>query len=89
MQTSTRATHAELKPTVWFSSKLIFLLLPASQLQGDERSENEEEEEEENSTTEDEGSKQHNGLAVNGKKKNGCFGCLSPPEDLSRSKTVY
>lgn len=61
-----------------------------SQLTRDERSDNEEEEEEE---TEDEGEEQHklgNGLAVDEKEdKNGCFGCLSPPENICRSKTVY
>ncbi|KAG7482719.1 ceramide synthase 3 [Solea senegalensis] len=56
----------------------------------DERSENEEEEDEDNSsTTDDEGQhKLSNGHAVD-KEKNGCFGRLSPPEDISRSKTVY
>ncbi|XP_060924226.1 ceramide synthase 2 [Limanda limanda] len=62
---------------------------------GDERSENEEEEEEEDgesSQTEDEGVGQHklgNGHAVDEKDKSGCFGCLSPPEVICRSKTVY
>ena len=60
---------------------------------GDERSENEEEEEGESSQTEDEGVGQHklgNGHAVDEKEdKSGCFGCLSPPKDICRSKTVY
>lgn len=61
-----------------------------SQLTRDERSDHEEEEE--SSTTEDEAEKKHklgNGEAVHMKTdKNGCFGCLSPPEDICRSKTV-
>ncbi|XP_031148557.1 ceramide synthase 2 isoform X2 [Sander lucioperca] len=57
----------------------------------DERSDNEEEEEEESSLTEDECKDQHklgNGLAVGEKrdKRNG-FQCLSPPENICRSKT--
>lgn len=65
-----------------------------AQLTRDERSDNEEEEEEEeSSTTEDEGAEQHklgNGVAADEKEdKNGCFGCLSPPENIYRSKTVY
>lgn len=64
-----------------------------SQLTRDERSDNEEEEEEESSSTEDEVVGQHklgNGLAVDEKgDKNGCFGCLSPPENMCQSKTVY
>lgn len=56
----------------------------------DERSDHEEEEE--SSTTEDEAEKKHklgNGQAAHMKTdKNGCFGCLSPPEDICRSKTV-
>ncbi|XP_045929921.1 ceramide synthase 2-like [Micropterus dolomieu] len=58
----------------------------------DERSDNEEEVEEESSLTEDEAEEQHklgNGSAVDEKDKNGCFGCLSPPENICRSKTVY
>ncbi|XP_051235995.1 ceramide synthase 2 isoform X2 [Dicentrarchus labrax] len=58
----------------------------------DERSDNEEEEEEESSLTEDseEQHKLSNGLAVDEKEdKNSCFGCLSPPENICRSKTVY
>lgn len=59
----------------------------------DERSENEEEEEEESNATEDEAAEEHklgNGHAVHEKEdKNGCFGCLSPREDICRSKTVY
>ncbi|XP_044045529.1 ceramide synthase 2 isoform X2 [Siniperca chuatsi] len=55
----------------------------------DERSDNEEEE---SSPTEDEGEEQHklgNGLVVDEKEdKNGCFRCLSPPENLCWSKTV-
>lgn len=62
-----------------------------SQLTRDERSDIEEEEE--SSSTEDEAEEQHkfgNGRAVDDKQdKNGCFGCLSPPEDICRSKTVY
>ncbi|XP_075867683.1 ceramide synthase 2 isoform X2 [Nelusetta ayraudi] len=60
----------------------------------DERSDHEEEEEDESSTTEAEAEaeKNHkvgNGLAVHTEMdKSGCFGCLSPPEDLCRSKTV-
>lgn len=61
-----------------------------SQLTRDERSDHEEEEE--SSTTEDEAEKKHklgNGQAAHMKTdKNGCFGCLSPPEDICRSKTV-
>lgn len=60
------------------------------QLTGDERSDHEEEEE--SSTTEEEAEKNHkvaNGLALQTEMdKSGCFGCLSPPEDLCRSKTV-
>lgn len=63
-----------------------------SQLTRDERSDHEDEEEDEISTTEEEAEKNHkvgNGLAVHTElDKSGCFGCLSPPEDLCRSKTV-
>ncbi|XP_069567578.1 ceramide synthase 2 [Brachyistius frenatus] len=59
----------------------------------DERSDNEEEEGEESSSTEDEGERRHKlvkGPAADGKDdKNGCFGCLSPPENICWSKTVY
>ncbi|XP_074479818.1 ceramide synthase 2 [Sebastes fasciatus] len=60
----------------------------------DERSDNEEEEEEEESSqSEDESEEQHklgNGLELREKEdKNGSFGCLSPPETIFRSKTVY
>ncbi|KAG7220837.1 hypothetical protein INR49_031576 [Caranx melampygus] len=58
----------------------------------DERSDNEEEEDE-SSMTEDEGAEQHklrNGLAADEREeKNGCFGRLSPPKNICRSKTVY
>ncbi|KAK1890815.1 Ceramide synthase 2 [Dissostichus eleginoides] len=61
----------------------------------DERSdfeENEEDEEEESSLTEDEGEQQHklgNGFSVSEtEEKNGGFGCMSPPENMCRSKTV-
>lgn len=58
----------------------------------DERSDNEEEEEEESSMTEDEGEQQQHqlvgGLVDEEKDKNGCFGCLSPPENIHWSKTV-
>lgn len=60
-----------------------------SQLTRDERSDHEDEEEDERSTTEEEAEKKHkvgNGLAE--LDKSGCFGCLSPPEELCRSKTV-
>uniref|UniRef100_A0A8D3AVY5 Ceramide synthase 3a n=1 Tax=Scophthalmus maximus TaxID=52904 RepID=A0A8D3AVY5_SCOMX len=64
-----------------------------SKMTRDERSENEEEEEEESNATEDEAAEEHklgNGHAVHEKEdKNGCFGCLSPREDICRSKTVY
>ncbi|KAK5874608.1 hypothetical protein PBY51_019542 [Eleginops maclovinus] len=58
----------------------------------DERSDFEEEEEEESSQTEDEGEHQHklgNGFATGEKEeKNRGFGCISPPENMCRSKTV-
>lgn len=64
-----------------------------SQLTRDERSDNEEEEEEDSSLSEDEGQEQHkvgNGLTVDQKEgKKSCFGCLSPPENICQSKTVY
>lgn len=67
-----------------------------SQMTRDERSDHEEEEEDESSMTEAEAEaeaeKNHkvgNGLAVHtDMDKSGCFGCLSPSEDLCRSKTV-
>ncbi|XP_028257241.1 ceramide synthase 2 [Parambassis ranga] len=60
----------------------------------DERSENEEEDDENSSQTEDEGAQQQhkhaNGLAAGEKDdKNGCFGHLSPPKNMCRSKTVH
>ncbi|KAF7656716.1 hypothetical protein LDENG_00037220, partial [Lucifuga dentata] len=62
----------------------------------DERSDNEEEEEEEEeeegSSAEEEGEehKNSNGVTAEEKEdKNGCFDCLSPPENMFRSKTVY
>lgn len=67
-------------------------LLPMSQLTRDERSDHEDEEEDEISTTEEEAENNYkvgNGLAVHtALDKSGCFGRLSPPEDLCRSKTV-
>lgn len=64
-----------------------------SQLTRDERSDNEDEEEEESSLTEDGDEEHHklaNGLTVDEKEdKNGCFGCLSPRENICLSKTVY
>ncbi|CAN9506915.1 unnamed protein product [Ophioblennius macclurei] len=62
-------------------------------LKRDERSDNEEDEGEDDSLTEEEVEQPHkltNGSAVDEKEdKNGCFGHLSPPEDLCWSKTVY
>lgn len=59
----------------------------------DERSDNEEEEGEDSSPTEDEGEQQNkpvNGLSVDEKDdRNSSFGCLSPPENICWSKTVY
>lgn len=58
-------------------------------LKQDERSDNEEEE---SSLTEEEVEEKHkfeNGSALDEKDKNGCFGHLSPPENLCWSKTVY
>lgn len=86
-----KVNESSIKIALFLYIYCIFLLLKP-QLTRDERSDNEEEEEEESSLTEDEAEEQHklgNGSAVDEKDKNGCFGCLSPPENICRSKTVY